>query len=80
MMQGMVQGNNNPMSIIASIMNSRNPQQMAMNLLKQQNPQMFSQINQLIQSGSNPQQVMKQFGISQEQINQIKQMIGNNAK
>lgn len=79
MMQGMAKSNN-PMSMISNIIGSGNPQQMAMNMLKQQNPQMFSQITQLMQSGANPQEVMNQMGISEQQINQIKQMIGNNAK
>lgn len=40
-----------------------NPQNMLMNMLKQRNPQMFSQINQMMNSGVNPNDFMKQMGV-----------------
>lgn len=51
---------------------------MLMNKLQQQNPQAFSQIQQWMNSGANPQQIinnMLQSGqITQEQLNQAQGM------
>ena len=71
---------NNPMSSIMQVMKSQNPQQMAMNMLRSQNPQAYSQLENLMNSGATPQQVMQNFGISENQINEFKQMMGNNIK
>lgn len=64
--------NSNPMAMIMQIMNSPNKEQAAMQLLAQKNPQAY----QMIQSGANPQQVMQQFGITPEQIQQMKSQFG----
>lgn len=63
---------NNPMNMIMQIMSSPNKEQAAMQMLSQVNPQAY----QMIQSGANPQQVMQQFGISPEQIQQVKSQFG----
>lgn len=73
---GMMGKNNNPMTMFMQIMSSGNPQQMAMQLLAQKNPQAY----QMIQQGANPQQLMQQFGITQEQIKQVQSQFGNNLK
>lgn len=73
---GMMGGNNNPMSMFIQIMSSGNPQQMAMQMLAQKNPQAYK----MIQQGANPQQLMQQFGITQEQIKQVQSQFGNNLK
>lgn len=61
-----------------------NPQNMLMNMLKQRNPQMFSQINQMMNSGVNPNDFMKQMGVTPQQMEmakqQAKKMFGNNIK
>ena len=51
-----------------------------MNMLRSQNPQAYSQLENLMNSGATPQQVMQNFGISENQINEFKQMMGNNIK
>lgn len=60
------------------------PQNMLMNMLKQRNPQMFSQINQMMNSGVNPNDFMKQMGVTPQQMEmakqQAKKMFGNNIK
>lgn len=57
---------------------------MLMNMLKQRNPQMFSQINQMMNSGVNPNDFMKQMGVTPQQMEmakqQAKKMFGNNIK
>lgn len=66
------------------ISNMMNPQNILMNMLKQRNPQAYNQISQMINSGVNPQQVMQQMGITQQQMDmakeQAKKMFGNNIK
>lgn len=61
-----------------------NPQNMLMNMLKQRNPQMFSQVNQMMNSGVNPNDFMKQMGVTPQQMEmakqQAKKMFGNNIK
>lgn len=57
----------NPMAMFMQIMSSGNPQQTAMQMLAQKNPQAY----QMIQSGASPQQLMQQFGITPQQIEQI---------
>lgn len=37
------------------LMNMMNPQQMLLGMLQQRNPQAFNQVQQLMQSGQNPQ-------------------------
>ena len=37
------------------LMNMMNPQQMLMGMLQQRNPKAFNQVQQLMQSGQNPQ-------------------------
>lgn len=75
-------GNNNP--LMSMLSGGGNPQQILMNMLKQNNPQAFQQIEQMMNSGMNPEQAMQQMGISQEQIAQVKNQaqgfFGNNAK
>lgn len=61
-------------SPIQSILGSSNPMSMAMSMLQQKNPQAFKQIETLMDSGANPQQAMKQFGIDP---NQFQNMINN---
>ena len=58
---------NNPMSMLMRIMSSPNKEQAAMQMLSQVNPQAY----QMIQSGANPQQIMQQFGITPQQIQQV---------
>lgn len=51
-----------------------NPQQILMNMLKQQNPQGYNQLQQMMNSGENPQQILKQLtnNMSQQQIQQLR--------
>lgn len=65
--------NSNPMSMIMQLMMSPNKEQAAMQMLAKVNPQAY----QMIQSGASPEQIMNQFGITQEQIQQIKSQFGN---
>lgn len=58
---------NNPMTLLMQIMSSPNKEQVAMRMLSQVNPQAY----QMIQSGANPQQIMQQFGITPQQIQQV---------
>lgn len=48
------------------------------------NPQMFSQINQMMNNGVNPNDFMKQMGVTPQQMEmakqQAKKMFGNNIK
>lgn len=70
MMQQAPMGNplsNNPMGVLMQIMSSPNKEQAAMQMLSQVNPQAY----QMIQSGANPQQIMQQFGITPQQIQQV---------
>lgn len=65
------QMNNN---LFGSIMNNSNPMSMAMSMLQKQNPQMFKRIENMMVSGMNPQQAMKQLGIDS---NQLMNMVSN---
>ena len=71
-------GNSNP---IAGMMG---PQNMLMNMLKQRNPQMFNQVSQMMNNGVNPNDFMKQMGVTPQQMEmakqQAKKMFGNNIK
>lgn len=70
MMQQTPMGNplsSNPMGMLMQIMSSPNKEQAAMQMLSQVNPQAY----QMIQSGANPQQIMQQFGITPQQIQQV---------
>lgn len=72
----MGQNSNDPMNMIMQIMASPNKEETAMNMLRQVNPQAHN----MIKGGANPQQLMSQFGITNEQINYIKSQFGNNIK
>ena len=72
----MGQNSNDPMNMIMQIMASPNKEETAMNMLRQVNPQAYN----MIKGGANPQQLMSQFGITNEQINFIKNQFGNNIK
>lgn len=69
MMSGLMSGGNNMGN------SNMGMQQMLMGMLQKQNPQAFSQINQLMQSGKNPKElVQKQLsGMNPQQITQLKQ-------
>jgi hypothetical protein len=53
------------------LMNMMNPQQMLLGMLQQRNPQAFNQLQQLMQSGQNPQvllsNMMGQLTLQQKQ-------------
>ena len=66
-MMGQMPMGDNPMNIFMQIMSSPNKEQAAMQMLSQVNPQAY----QMIQGGASPQQVMQQFGITPQQIQQI---------
>lgn len=66
-MMGQMPMGDNPMNIFMQIMSSPNKEQAAMQMLSQVNPQAY----QMIQGGASPQQIMQQFGITPQQIQQI---------
>ena len=66
-MMGQMPMGNNPMNMFMQIMSSPNKEQAAMQMLSQVNPQAY----QMIQGGAIPQQIMQQFGITPQQIQQI---------
>lgn len=66
-MMGQMSMGNNPMNMFMQIMSSPNKEQVAMQMLSQVNPQAY----QMIQGGASPQQIMRQFGITPQQIQQI---------
>lgn len=66
-MMGQMPMGNNPMNMFMQIMSSPNKEQVAMQMLSQVNPQAY----QMIQGGASPQQIMQQFGITPQQIQQI---------
>lgn len=66
-MMGQMPMGNNPMNMFMQIMSSPNKEQAAMQMLSQVNPQAY----QMIQGGASPQQIMQQFGITPQQIQQI---------
>lgn len=59
---------NNPMAMMAQLISSPNKEQVAMQMLQQVNPQAY----QMIRSGVSPQQFMQQFGITQQQVDLLK--------
>lgn len=67
------QMNSNPMSMIMQLMMSPNKEQAAMQMLAKANPQAY----RMIQSGASPEQIMNQFGITPEQIQQVRSQFGN---
>lgn len=72
--------NSNPMSLIMNMMNGGNSNKMlmdmAMGMLQKQNPQAFQQVQQLMQSGRNPEELineqLKQY--KPEQVQELKKM------
>lgn len=70
----------NPMTLIMNMMNGGKSNQMllnmAMGMLQKQNPQAFQQVQQLMNSGANPEQVLRQelSRHSPEQIAQLKNL------
>lgn len=54
----------------------KNPQEMAMSLLKQSNPQGYQMLQQMMNSGRNPQEILKEMTskMSSQQMEQVKQM------
>lgn len=67
--------NPNPMNMLQGLA-SMNPQQMAMNMLKQQNLQAFQQVQGMMQSGQDPNQILSQMmdQLSPQQKQQIQAM------
>ena len=61
----------NPMNMFMQIMSSPNKEQVAMQMLSQVNPQAY----QMIRGGASPQQVMQQFGITSQQIQQVQSQL-----
>lgn len=59
----------NPMNMIMKIMSSPNKEQTAMEMLSQVNPQAY----QMIKQGISPENLMRQYGITSEQIAQMQQ-------
>ena len=70
---GPAQMNSNPMSMIMQLMMSPNKEQVVMQMLAKANPQAY----RMIQSGASPEQIMNQFGITPEQIQQVRSQFGN---
>lgn len=70
----------NAMSLLLNMMNGGKSNQMLMNMamgmLQKQNPQAFQQVQQLMNSGANPEELVKQElkNRSPEEIQQIKKM------
>lgn len=60
---------NNPMNMIMKIMSSPNKEQTAMEMLAQVNPQAY----QMIKQGATPENLMRQYGITSDQITQMQQ-------
>lgn len=60
---------NNPMNMIMKIMSSPNKEQTAMEMLSQVNPQAYHMIKQ----GISPENLMKQYNITSDQITQMQQ-------
>lgn len=67
--------NPNPMNLVKGMMNG-NPQDMLMNMLKQQNPQGYQQLQQLMNSGQDPNKILEQMmgNLNPQQKAQIQQM------
>lgn len=60
---------NNPMNMIMKIMSSPNKEQTAMEMLSQVNPQAY----QMIKQGISPENLMKHYNITSDQIAQMQQ-------
>lgn len=60
---------NNPMNMIMKIMSSPNKEQTAMEMLSQVNPQAY----QMIKQGISPENLMRQYGITSDQITRMQQ-------
>lgn len=60
---------NNPMNMIMKIMSSPNKEQTAMEMLSQVNPQAY----QMIKQGISPENLMKHYNITSDQITQMQQ-------
>ena len=65
--------NRNPMKIIGQMANT-NPQQLLMNMLKQQNPKGYEQLQQMMNSGQDPRQILNQLtsNMTPQQTQQLK--------
>ena len=65
--------NGNPMKIIGQMANT-NPQQLLMNMLKQQNPKGYEQLQQMMNSGQDPRQILNQLtsNMTPQQMQQLK--------
>lgn len=66
---------NNLGNMFSSVMNT-SPQQMAMSMLQKRNPQGYQMLQQMMQSGKNPQDILNQLtaNMDPQQIAQIKQI------
>lgn len=73
-LKSMMPGNNLG-NMFSSVMNT-SPQQMAMSMLQKQNPQGYQMLQQMMQSGKNPQDILNQLtaNMNPQQIAQIKQI------
>lgn len=65
--------NGNPMKIIGQMANT-NPQQLLMNMLKHQNPKGYEQLQQMMNSGQDPRQILNQLtsNMTPQQMQQLK--------
>lgn len=74
-LKAMMSGGANPMNMIQGMMNG-NPQQMLMNMLQQRNPQGYQQLQQMMQSGQDPNKIAQQMmaQMSPQQKAQLEQM------
>ena len=65
--------NGNPMKIIGQMANT-NPQQLLMNMLKQQNPNGYEQLQQMMNRGQDPRQILNQLtsNMTPQQMQQLK--------
>lgn len=65
--------NGNPIQIIGQMVNT-NPQQLLMNMLKQQNPKGYNQLQQMMNSGQDPRQILNQLtsNMTPQQMQQLK--------
>ncbi len=67
--------NPNPMRLLQGMVGG-NPQAMLMNMLKNQNPQAFQQVQQMMQSGQDPNKVLNDLmgKMTPQQKAQLQQM------
>ena len=65
--------NGNPMQIIGQMANA-NLQQLLMNMLKQQNPKGYEQLQQMMNGGQDPRQILNQLtsNMTPQQMQQLK--------